>query len=231
MKDNFILTPAQRALVLSQAKYRHVIGGIGSGKTTGIMYLVVMVAQMFNNNCILIGRHHFGSLRDCQLPALQDILETLGIAYKLRRADMQIELSNGTKILFRPITKEQYPRLRSLALGMLVIEELDEIPQSLFEAMQKRLLYIPVLELDDNADPDLAMIFSRSWKRFSVTSGHGLPPQWIRDLWQHPTDPNYEAIHFDIGDNRHNLPKDYYEDLGLSDELKTKFLAGSWGGK
>ena len=231
MKDNLVLIPAQKALVFSQAKYRHVIGGIGSGMTTGIMYLVLLVAQMFNNNCILIGRRTFNLVRETSLVSFRELLATLNIPYEFRRAEMEIKLSNGTKILFRGITEHRISAT-GLELGMFVIEGLDEVPQHLFQILQSRLRK-DNFELSDNANPDLARLFAEHWKRFSVTSSHGDTPQWMRDLWKDSTDPNYEAIYFKFGGNNKNLPPNYYEDImgDMSDELKQKFFTGSWGGK
>jgi len=227
MKDNLVLIPSQRALICSQAKYRHVIGGIGSGMSTGIMYLTALVAQAFMNNRIFIGRTTWPVLRDTSLFDFKNMLATLGITYEYNLSKQTIKLGNGTVIMFRYLN--DFAMHKELELGMFVIESLDEIPVEIYNHLRTRLNKTHLVPSRDFYFSDLLRIFGKSWERMSITSSPGKPPKWIRDIWQNPTKPLYESIRFNRDGMDEHLPSDFVESLDeLNPKLQAKFVDAVW---
>ena len=216
MKKNFILTPSQRKLFCSTAKYRHVVGNIATGKTTGIMYFTAIVAGAFKNNLIWFGEPSV----NVYMPRFIDMLDILGYQYSMSMSERYIVLENGTKILFRVPTPD---RLCSygLELGMFIIENVDEFEPKLFDLLRCRLRRDTYRQAD-NFSPELFSIFSDSWKRIAITSSYYKTEEWVLKLWRNNPDPKFEAIELGVCDNKH------LADLGLPDEMKAKYLTGSW---
>lgn len=226
MNSNFVLTPSQRKLVCSTAKYRHVIGGIRSGMSTGIMYLTALVAEAFMNNRILIGRYSWPVLRDTSLPAFREMLRMLDIDYEYKAPEQTIKLDNGTVVMFRYLN--DYNHAMGLELGMFVIEHLDEIPVEIYNKLRTRLNkanFEPSRRFHGSA---FQKIFGTSWERLSITSSHGGTPKWIRDRWYTNPEPSCEAIQFTHGETNEYLPEGYFDDLDFNPEMTKKYITSVW---
>ena len=109
-------TEPQRAFWQSPARYRAFVGGVGSGKTyAGVAEILKQPARSFG----MVVAPTYPMLRDATLRTVTDMLEPLIADF--HRSEMRIDLTNGTRMLFR--SADDPDRLRGPNLGWFWMDE------------------------------------------------------------------------------------------------------------
>ena len=124
----------------SSKKYRLMSGGFGTGGTTALAIECVYQSLTYPNNVGLLGRHNSVELESTTLTELLDILPDVAIK-RHDRMKRIIYLWNGSKIIYMGLDtgKGAVDKIKSLNLGWACIDQLEEIDEPIFLAIQGRL--------------------------------------------------------------------------------------------
>lgn len=132
--------PYQRDFHNSNKKYRLMSGGFGTGGTTALA--IEMTYQLLNypGNTGLLGRLDSVELESTTLVELFEVLPIQTIA----RHDKQkrvIYLWNKSRLIYMGLddTKNAVNKIKSMNLGFACIDQLEEIDETIFLALQGRL--------------------------------------------------------------------------------------------
>lgn len=130
--------PTQEKFHLSEARYRMLAGGWGTGKTTAIC-LELSKDIALPNNYILLGRKDLQEFKSTTLKEFLDIYDS-AIAYH-NKQDRVIKFSNGTEIYYTNLddSREAIKKIQSLNLGAAVVDQCEEISEAMFITIQGRL--------------------------------------------------------------------------------------------
>lgn len=216
---DYIPTPTMRRFHNSPAFGRYVVGPVGSGKTTGsIMELLMVAARQekardgLRYTRIALVRNTLQQLRTTLLP---DILQLLKGAAEYHVSTSTIRVRTNeiwSDWIMMPLdTPDDQRRLLSTQLTMVYVNEFREIPQQLVAAMSGRVGRFPSMTLgvtptrfgiigDSNPYAD-----GSEWHKFLEAE-----PNAEHILFRQPSGMSAE------GENRENLPDGYYERLVAS---------------
>jgi PBSX family phage terminase large subunit len=130
----------QRKFHTSKAKYRLMSGGFGTGGTTALAIECVYQLLTYPNNVGLLGRHNSVELESTTLTELLDILPEVTIK-RHDRMKRIIYLWNGSKLIYMGLDsgKGAVDKIKSLNLGFACIDQVEEIDEVIFLAIQGRL--------------------------------------------------------------------------------------------
>lgn len=132
--------PTQSAFHQSKKKYRLLAGGFGTGKTTSLVMDMLLEACYFENNYILLGRKDLMELKSTTLKEFFEVCpEQLILDHN--KQDRIIRLINGTEIFYTNLDEsiDASNKIKSLNLGACYIDQLEEIRETVFLAVQGRL--------------------------------------------------------------------------------------------
>jgi hypothetical protein len=207
---NASATAPQDAFWRSPAKFRLMVGGVGSGKT--------------HAGCLEVLRQPPGSigvvlaptypmLMDATIRSLLDLLERSGVPYEYRKsAPIQITLAGNRTIL--PRSADRPDRLRGPNLNWFYADEAAMMPGSVWDIMLGRLRLTP----------------SRAWAT-STPRGQN----WLYELFAASENPAYAMIKAPTRTNVY-LPEDFADtleqryDAGFAaQELEGEFLSDPTG--
>lgn len=118
---NLPCLPAQRSFVNCFAAIVAFVGGLGSGKSRAAVYKAIVLGFM-NAPCpgIFI-EPSYSLIRDVALPTFREVLEELGLKYKIHITNYEIEIEGLFKILLR--SGEEPERLVGINAGWAIIDE------------------------------------------------------------------------------------------------------------
>ena len=124
----------------STAKYRLMSGGFGTGGTTALSIEMTYQLLTYPNNVGLLGRFDSVELEATTLAEFLDIMPKAAI----KRHDTQkriIYFWNGSKLIYMGLddSRKAVNKIKSLNLGFACIDQLEEIGEEIFLALQGRL--------------------------------------------------------------------------------------------
>lgn len=145
--QGFKLSPKQVEFINAKDRYVCLSGGFASGKTVAFVIKLILLSVFFPGNRILLGRKTRQDVEMATLPDFFDICpENL---YEHRVGDGIIEFYNGSQILLYGLDalqsgagqdiKKAEQKIKSLNLGGVFIDQLEEIEARVFEALSGRL--------------------------------------------------------------------------------------------
>ena len=155
------LSPKQIEYV--NAKDRMVLGagGFASGKTTAFLIKLWITCAFFPGNRILLGRKSRVDVEQATLPDLFDIFPEG--TYQYRPGPGIIEFWNGSQILLYGLdvmqgassdVKKAVQKIKSLNLGGVFIDQLEEIEYPIIEALTGRLRRsVPLQQMNFTCNP------------------------------------------------------------------------------
>jgi phage terminase large subunit len=172
------------------------MGGVGSGKTTALVWEVILLSMEYPGNYGLVGRYTYPELRDTTMYEFFNICPDELIEDRIK-TEHKVIFKNGSTIIFRHL--EEVDKLKSLNLGFFAIDEMTECPENVFLMLQSRLRKKEV------------------GRRVGFGSTNPEGQDWVWHKWckQHRGDPDYLFIQAASTENRF-LPDDYVEDLRKS---------------
>jgi len=124
----------------SKAKYRLMSGGFGTGGTTALSIEMAYQLLTYPNNVGLLGR--FDSV-ELEATTLAEFLEVIP-APTIKRHDTQKRILyfwNGSKLIYMGLddSRKAVNKIKSMNLGFACIDQLEEIGEEIFLAIQGRL--------------------------------------------------------------------------------------------
>lgn len=210
-------TEPQRKFLNSKARYSLIYGGFASGKTLAFIAKMYLMALFFPGNKILVG----GKTRsDVELKLLPEMFSIFPQGtYNHRVQAGMIDFPNGSQILIFGLDalqsgagqdiKKAEQRIKSLNLGAVFIDQLEEIEYRVFEQLSGRLRRnVPFQQMNFTCNP----------ANF-----------WAYDYFvEHPR-KNTAAIKTSMLDNAANLSKEFLDDQMSRPKLYVeKFVKGNW---
>ena len=194
-------------------------GGFGSGKTFCGALLGVLLALKYPQIRGLVGAQTYPLVRDTTLSTYFEHLDAMGFRegkeWEFCKTERILRFKNGSEIMFRHF--DEPDKLKSLNLGFAQIEEMSDVPKSVFLMLLGRLR--------QRALP--------SWRNFRYRLfGHTNPEPrkgWIYDTFAHNSAPNYRLIIAPTTQNIH-LPKGFIDELKRSydEDYFTQNVLGEW---
>ena len=220
---NYKLLPAQKKFM--EIPHKHTLdvavyqGGFGSGKTFCGALLGILLALKYPQIKGLVGAQTYPLVRDTTLSTYFEHLEAMGMQegeeWAFCKTERTLKFKNGSEIMFRHF--DEPDKLKSLNLGFAQIEEMSDVPKSVFLMLLGRLR--------QRVQP--------TWKNFQYRLfGHTNPESrkgWIYDTFAHSCAPNHRLIIAPTTQNIY-LPKGFIDELRRSydEDYFTQNVLGEW---
>jgi hypothetical protein len=207
----------QKEFVNARERFVLMSGGFASGKTTGFIVKLWLLAMFFPGNRILLGRKTRQDVERATLPDIFDIFPQGTYEHKVGPG--KIEFPNGSEILFFGLDalqsgagqdiKKAEQAIKSLNLGAFFIDQLEEIELKVFQALDGRLRRnIPFRQSNSTTNP----------ANF-----------WAYDYFKANPRPNTRLIETSMMDNKANLPEDYIQSqLNQPERYVRRYVYGEW---
>lgn len=207
--------PAQTAFHQSQSFTRLLVGGFGSGKSRCLYEEIFDIGQRFPGINILVTRYYDSDVEQVTMPEFYQFCPPELIAQKVGRI---LKWVNGTRITFRGLytrSKQRVVKLGSLNLGLVAIDQFEEITEDDLRALHGRLRQAEVLYhgiIGALNPPDEV-----SWiaKRFPI----GL------------ASPSASVFRAPTRYNKKFLPEDYIDNMvkEYPEQWRQRFIEGFYG--
>ena len=214
---NSKLLPGQELFVYSvlqdpEAKYTWYVSGFGGGKTWIGCNCAIDLSLQYPYNRGVIARNTYENLKNTTIKTFFEVLEQRlpKNYYKYNKVDKLVTFKNGSEIIFAPA--DNIERLKSLEIGFFYLDEVNEIPYSIFRIFQGRLR-------KKNVPRRIGFITSNS---------EGRNWTWKAFYKDHLRNKKYAAIKTYTTDNVY-LPEDYIDALmEYPDDLKKRYVYASF---
>jgi PBSX family phage terminase large subunit len=194
----------------SDAKYRLLSGGFATGKTTSLILETIKEIFKYNNNYILLGRKDLFELRSTTLKELLDTIPEQLIVSHDKQLRM-IRFVNGTELYYMNLddARKASDKIKSLNLGTAVIDQLEELEETVFLSIVGRLRR-------ENS--------SRNFIATCNPEGHN----WLWDRWKNNPVEGFALFEATTLENIY-LPEDYVKELlNYPERWVKRYVYGSW---
>lgn len=213
------ITLNEKQKLFVNAKDRMVLcnGGFASGKTTGFIIKLFLLSVFFPGNRILLGRKSRVDVEQATLPDIFDIFPEN--TYKYRPGPGIIDFFNGSQILIYGLDvmqagtsqdiKKSIQKIKSLNLGGVFIDQLEEIDYSIIEALTGRLRKdVPLQQMNFTGNP---------------------ANYWAYDYFKVNPRQSTRLIETGMLDNKANLKEEYLADQLAKPKLYVdRYVYGIW---
>lgn len=211
------LNPKQKEFVNAKERYVCVSGGFASGKTTAFIIKLILLAAFFPKNRILLGRKARMDVEQATLPDFFDICPKELYEYKVGPGI--IRFRNGSEILLMGLDalqggtsadhKKAEQKIKSLNLGAVFIDQLEEIEERVYTALTGRLRRDVGFQ---------QMNFCTNPANF-----------WAYDVFKANPQKGTKLIETSMLDNKEFLPESFIEDqLSKPKRYVEKYVYGEW---
>lgn len=192
-------------------------GGFASGKSLSFIIKLYLLCLFFPGNRILLGRKSRTDVEQATLPDIFDIFPEG--TYTYRPGPGIIEFPNGSEILIYGLdvmqagtsqdTKKSIQKIKSLNLGGVFIDQLEEIDYSVIEALTGRLRRdVPLQQMNFTGNP---------------------ANYWAYDYFKTNPRPGTRLVESSMMDNKENLSPAFISDQLLKPKIYVdKFVHGIW---
>lgn len=215
--NGFHLTPNQIAFVNARDRMLLANGGFASGKSLAFLVKLYLMCMFFPGNRILLGRKSRTDVEQATLPDLFDVFPEGSYTY--RPGPGIIEFPNGSQILIYGLDvmqtgssqdiKKSVQKIKSLNLGAVFIDQLEEIDYSIVEALSGRLRRdVPIQQMCFTGNP---------------------ANYWAYDYFKANPRPNTRLIETSMLDNKANLKPEFIADQMSKPKIYVdRYVYGKW---
>lgn len=215
--NGLVFNEKQKEFVNSRERFTLVCGGFASGKTTGFIVKLYLLSMFFPGNRILLGRKSRQDVERATLPDIFDIFPEGTYEHKVGPG--KIVFPNGSEIIFFGLDalqsgagqdiKKAEQAIKSLNLGAVFIDQLEEIEEKVFTALTGRLRRnVPFQQMNFTTNP----------ANF-----------WAYDYFKANPRPGTKLIETSMLDNKQNLAPAFIEDQLQKPALYVKrYVYGEW---
>lgn len=215
------LNAKQKAFLNAKDRYCLFSGGFAAGKTLPLLLKLQLFALLFPGNRILLGRKTRQAVEQNLVPDFFEIADNIGLGnfFKHKVGPGKIIAGNGSEILLYGLDalqsgsgqdiKKAEQAIKSLNLGAVFIDQLEEIEFRVFEALSGRLRKkVPINQMNFTTNP----------ANF-----------WALDYFKVNPRKNTRLIETSMLDNKDNLPESFIEDqLARPESYKKRYVYGEW---
>lgn len=211
------LNDKQKEFINSRTRYTLLSGGFASGKTTGFIIKLYLLSVFFPGNRILLGRKTRQDVERATLPDIFDVFPQGTYEHKVGPG--KIVFPNGSEIIFFGLDalqsgagqdiKKAEQAIKSLNLGAVFIDQLEEIDFRVFEALSGRLRRnVPFQQMNFTTNP----------ANF-----------WAYDYFKVNPRAGTKLIETSMLDNKMNLSKEFIDDmLQKPKRYVDRYVYGLW---
>lgn len=228
----------QRAFIYSPERIAWFTGPYGSGKTGSLVASVVLPALIYPDSKWFVARATYWTLQETTLADFEKYIMRLGprivvdrakgppykvwLASGLRKADGRPE--EPSVVIFHSL--DDMDKLGSTMFSGIAVDEANEIPQDIAAALNGRLRYRRERYETRPSGPYFLRLASNPVRR-----SHWLHQHFCCEpdcKLQIPWGLKFKSKPYE---NAHNLPPNYYEDIGrgMTQEQKLRFVLGECG--
>lgn len=233
----------QRLFHDSTARYRAYVGGMGAGKTFAGAAETIQLCAEYPGIMGLIGRATYPELRDSTwrevltFPVMVDgVLSNLLESPFIKRHDkakMELEFSNGSYLIGRPLEDAFDKVAKNLNLGFCWIDELTEVAEEIWEGIVRgRLRQNLPCQYCKNVPANGGDYCNRCKKRtirrcaFGTTNPEG--HDWVWKKFVAAPDEDHFIVQATSNENSY-LSEEYLQALDkMPDEWKKRYKEGSF---
>ena len=212
-----VFNSKQKEFFNSKERYCLFCGGFASGKTYAFLVKLYFMAMWFPNNRILLGRKTRQDIERATLPDIFDVFPEGTYEHKIGPG--KIVFPNGSEIIFFGLDalqqgagqdiKKAEQAIKSLNLGAVFIDQLEEIEYRVFEALTGRLRRnVPFQQMNFTTNP----------ANF-----------WAYDYFKVNPRANTKLVMTSMMDNKDNLAPAFIEDQLTKGKLYVdRYVYGLW---
>ena len=131
--------PTQKKFHQSKAKYNLLAGGFGTGKSTSLV-IETQKDMAIPYNYGVMGRKDLGELKSTTLKEFLDMTPE-AVIKNHNKQEKTIDFINGAQLYYMNLdaSREAVEKIKSLNLGFVAIDQLEEVAEEIFFAFQGRL--------------------------------------------------------------------------------------------
>ena len=129
----------QRDFITAEEPFTVISGGFGLGKTTGLCAKTILLMTAIPNNLGYLGRLDGKALRASTIQSLDDMLPKSWIKrHNEAKGFIQLKAEvGGSKLIYGDF--KDLNDLKNMPLGFFAIDQMEEIPQSVFDYLVGRI--------------------------------------------------------------------------------------------
>jgi hypothetical protein len=239
--------PTQAAFVYSPHTFTAMYGGVGDGKSSAGCIKILMLADLFPGNNLLVGRLTYPELRDTTMKDVLDVvrernggtLEPGPYVVSWNKTTLDLVVKGGSQIHFRYL--ENYESILSMNLGGFWVDQAEFIPEETYLALESRLRFWGPSKRSDPKTPTFKERWVAQYKRTYRRDPPALPrefgfitgnpgPGWVYERYKRNPSGLYHMYEAATSENAANLPDGYEERLraSYSEDYQRRFIDGDW---
>ena len=147
MVKDIVALPHQKKFIYSTDTSTGLVAGFGAGKSFAGVLKTIIKKLEYPTVDVAYYLPTYADIRDIAIPKFSELLEDLGIPYKINKSDKDIYVKDRGKILLRNMSQPE--GIVGYEVGYSLIDECDILP---LEKMQ--LAYIKILGRNRSVLPD-----------------------------------------------------------------------------
>lgn len=221
VKSDYEPSPKGMVFHTSPAKYKVLVGGLGSGKSRMAVEEVIQLLVENPGIEIFVMRKTMPALRDSTLNEFRkQIPDELG---RYNERTETFRAVNESKIMFRGL--DEPTKIKSTNPAVIVLDEADEFTLEDFQTLKGRIRQMRAAG-DTNPAFPLHMILILN----PVDEDHWIYKQFEENKKEYVGE-GLLVLHLSTYENLKNLPPNYVEQVsaGMTPDEKKRYLDGEWG--
>lgn len=137
MEKTYSLLPFQHDLIVSEAQFTALRGGLGAGKSFALCLWVILRAMNYPGARGVICANSYSQLQRATLTTLFTLLDEIGIVYKYNKLEQMVYLENGSAIKAQSL--EAYDDLRGAEYSFAAVDEAAYSSQAAWNVLAGRI--------------------------------------------------------------------------------------------
>ncbi len=221
LKSSYEPSPKGVDFHSSHAKFKVLVGGLGSGKSRMAVEEVIQLMAEHPGIEIFVMRKTMPALRDSTLNEfLKQIPEELGTYNK--RTDT-FHSVNNSKLMFRGL--DEPTKIKSTNVAVILLDEADEFTFDDFQTLKGR-----IRQMREKTDPRPPFPLHMILVLNPVDEDHWIYKQFVENKREYEPE-GLMVLKLSTYDNLTNLPANYIEQAtaGMTPDEKKRYIDGNWG--
>jgi len=226
------LTEKQIELIKDPSLQVLIEGGIGAGKSFGILYKIGAICEFYPKSTWLIGRR---TLKELESDTYQICFRTPGLwngKGKMNYGKNIFDFTNGSRVFFTHF--DDPASLKGPSVSGIYIEQAEGISEEVFDTLSGRLRQWGNVNEPGTEGWEYVQKYKNATNYGKIPKEYYIlcanpAPCWIKDKFIDKNMPNWKVIHLKTEDNKFLNP-DFIENLRKtkSDAWIKRYLDGSW---
>lgn len=210
------LTGPQFDFVEAADQFPAMVAGFGAGKTHAAVWRAIRLKLAYPNQSVAYYLPTYDLVRTIGFPRFADVLQELGMPYRINKTNAEIEFGPFGTMLFR--TMDTPERIVGYEVADSLVDELDTLPTE-----KAREVWNKIISRNRQKKPDGSL----------NTVGVATTPEGFRfvyDRWMRNPAPGYRIIRASSMSNAENLPAGYIDSLRATypSNLLSAYLDGEF---